>query len=230
MAKIKDNSLYLVITEEYGNGRSALEIAKCAVKGGVDLIQMREKKKTAAQLVELGRQLSALCRKNNVTFIVNDDPMLAKEVDADGVHLGQGDMRISSIRETRELLGPDKIIGVSTESAEQAGAMDGEDIDYIAYGPVFSTEIKDKCVGTKDVGRVLRMAKKPVFFIGGITLSNVDELLKSGAKNISLIRGITQADDIMAAVKDFKKKMEIASSRQKAAGRVKQSALRASSQ
>jgi thiamine-phosphate pyrophosphorylase len=207
MNRIKDNSLYLVITEEYGNGRSALEIAGAAIRGGVDIIQMREKNKPRAELVRLGKELSCLCKEKGVIFIVNDDPSIAKEVDADGVHLGQDDILRSPIDQTRELLGPDKMIGVSTESVSQVEAVNDEDIDYIAYGPVFCTTIKDKCAGTGDVERVLKTARKAVFFIGGITLSNIDELLGKGAKNISLIRGITESSDIASAAGSFKKKI-----------------------
>jgi thiamine-phosphate pyrophosphorylase len=207
MQKIKDISLYLVITEEYGNGRSALEIARAAIAGGVDFIQMREKDKPREELLRLGRELSCLCKEKGVKFIVNDDVMLAKEVDADGVHLGQDDIRSMTVKEARRILGPSKIIGVSTESVAQVLAANNEDIDYIGYGPVFSTEIKDKCIGTGDVSNVLSLSKKPVVFIGGITLSNIDELLDKGAKNIALIRGITQANNITSATEGFKKRL-----------------------
>ena len=209
MQKLKDYSLYLVITEEYGNGRSALEIAGAAIAGDVDVIQMREKNKSRNELVRLGRELSRLCKERGVKFIVNDDPLIAKETDADGVHLGQDDIRRSPIRKARELLGPDKIIGASTGSLAEVVAVNDEDVDYIAYGPVFCTTIKDKCAGTGDVDKVLRISKKPVVFIGGITLSNIDELLKMGAKNIALIRGILRADDIASAAGSFRRKLDI---------------------
>lgn len=143
-----------------------------------------------------------------MTFIVNDDPFLAKEVDADGVHLGQDDILKVSVKEARAMLGPGKIIGLSTESCYQAEVANKEDVDYIGYGPVFHTAVKDNCVGTKDVGRALEISRRPVVFIGGITLSNVDELLKKGAKNISVIRAITEADDITLATRDFRSKLD----------------------
>ena len=97
MQKIKEYSLYLIITEEYGRGRSALEIARAAIAGGVDIIQMREKNKPRPELIELGKKLSDLCRDNGVIFIVNDDPEIAKETGADGVHLGQEDIKKHSV-------------------------------------------------------------------------------------------------------------------------------------
>ena len=207
MKKIKDYSLYLVITEEYGKGRSAMEIARRAIKGGVDVIQMREKNKPIGELVGLGNQLSRLCKDNNVTFIVNDDPLLAKEVNADGVHLGQEDIKLFSLDVARRVLGHKKIIGISTRSIEQFKAANKKDVDYIAFGPVFHTEIKGGYAGIKDIGKILNIASKPVVFIGGITLLNIDELLKIGAKHISLIRGIIQEDDITAAAKKFREKI-----------------------
>jgi len=169
---------------------------------------MREKNKPREGLIRLGRELSRLCKEGGVKFIVNDDPLIAKEVVADGVHLGQDDIRKISVKEARRILGRDKIIGISTKSLVEIEAINDEDVDYIAYGPVFCTAIKDKCVGTKDIDKVLRAARKPVYFIGGITLSNVDELLSSGAKNISLIRGITEADDIASAAGSFRRKLD----------------------
>ena len=208
MQRIKDYSLYLIITEEYGNGRSALEIAKAAVKGGVDIIQMREKNKSRAELIELGKKLSNLCRDSGVMFIANDDPEIAKETGADGVHLGQEDIKKHSIGAARKILGRGKAIGISTHSIETFKKACAEDVDYIAYGPVFRTKIKGNCAGTEDVGKIMAMTKKPVFFIGGINLKNVDILLEKGARNISLIRAIAKADDVASAAGSFRKKLD----------------------
>lgn len=90
---IKDGSLYLVLSEEYGGAKPLMRIAEEAMAGGVDILQMREKHKSKEELVCLGRRLASLCKKNGVTFIVNDDPLLAKALEADGVHLGQEDIQ-----------------------------------------------------------------------------------------------------------------------------------------
>lgn len=201
---IKEPSLYLVITEEYGIDRSAVEIAKAAIAGGVDIIQMREKNKLKPELIELGKKLAKICKDNSVLFIVNDDPKIAKETGADGVHLGQDDMERCPISEARKILGRDKIIGVSTHSIETFKKACSEDVDYIAYGPVFPTEIKDNCVGMEDIARIMAMTDKPVFFIGGINLNNVDRLIEKGAKNVSLIRDILRSADITARTKAIK--------------------------
>lgn len=207
MRKIHNHSLYLVISEEYGNGRGALEIAKPAIAGGVDIIQLREKHKTKNELAGLGTKLCKLCKETGVIFIVNDDPVLAKDIDADGVHLGQEDIESCPVKSARKILGKGKIIGVSTHSLEQFKKANNENVDYIAFGPIFPTKTKDYHIGTADVGRVLKIARKPVFFIGGITLSNIDEILNKGAGNIALIRGISEADDIAARTREFKDRL-----------------------
>jgi len=205
--KINDYSLYLVISEEYGLSRSAVEIASLAISGGVDIIQMREKSKDRDKLVKLACELSSLCEKKRVIFIVNDDPLIARESNASGVHLGQEDTLKYSITEARNIIGKSKIIGVSTHSLAQLNRADKEDVDYIAYGPIFPTKTKDYFLGAKDIKEVLKIAKKPVVFIGGINLSNLGEILKQGAKNIAVIRGIIQAEDIIGRARNFKDRL-----------------------
>ncbi|MEW6171089.1 MAG: thiamine phosphate synthase [Candidatus Omnitrophota bacterium] len=206
--KIKDYSLYLVFSQDCALGKSALEITKEAILGGIDILQMREKNKSKDQLLNLGRELRALCKKNNVTFIVNDDPYLVKEIDADGLHLGQEDILKYPLENTRNIIGKNKIIGISTHSIEQFKiANTREDFDYLSYGPIFPTLTKDYFIGTKDIKEVLEITKKPVVFIGGINLSNLDEILDKGAKIVALIRGIMQAKDIVSTTKIFKEKI-----------------------
>ena len=207
MGKLKDRNLYLVLSETCGKGRRSVEIARQAIDGGIDMLQMREKGLSPAGLMSLGAELCRICRRSGVSFIVNDDPALAKKTDADGVHLGQEDLKKHSLRKTRKLLGPEKIIGVSTHSLEQFKNANMEDFDSIAFGPIFLTKTKDYFIGTGDVGAVLGIAKKPVVFIGDINFDNVDDILEKGAKNIALIRAVLEAPDIKKAAEDFKKKL-----------------------
>ncbi len=207
MTGIKDHSLYFVCTEEYGDGRSVVEASRGAIQGGVDIIQMREKHKSREELTRLGKELARICKEAGRIFIVNDDPLLAKETGADGVHLGQEDLKSVSIKDARETLGAEKIIGVSTHSAEEFDTANNSDVDYIAFGPIFPTETKDYSIGTSCVERVLKTARKPVVLIGGITLDNADTLLGLGAKNIAVIRDIIRADDMVERARAFKEKM-----------------------
>ena len=207
MKTIKDRSLYLVISEEYCAGRSPFEVAEKAIAGGVDIVQMREKKKSMQELVGIGRSIAALCREKGVMFIVNDYPMLAQRVGADGVHLGQEDMSRFPITMARDILGPGKKIGVSTTSLEQLRKANDSDADYIGFGPVFQTKLKLNPVGTEYIKDIIKIAQKPVFFIGGIDMSNIGEILDRGGRNIALIRAITEAEDIESSARTLKERL-----------------------
>lgn len=204
----KNYSLYVVISEEYGLGRGAFEIAKLAIEGGVDILQMREKKKKKDELIELGKKISRLCQEKGTMFIVNDDPFIAKTVGANGLHLGQGDLEKYPLDKVRSILGKDKIIGVSTHSLEQFNAANAQDFDYISFGPLFFTKTKDYFIGTKDMAKIAGTARKPVVFIGGINLDNISEVLQKGGRVIGLIRAILESEDIPLRTKQFKEKLE----------------------
>jgi thiamine-phosphate pyrophosphorylase len=203
----KDANLYLVTGEECSAGRTTLEVVEAAIRGGVDMVQMREKHLSPKDLRELGIRLSELCAKNDVKFIVNDDPRLAKEVGADGVHLGREDVEKWSLASAREFVGQDGIIGISTHSVEEAAAGSLSDADYIAFGPVFFTKTKDYFIGTGGIPEVLRISSKPVVIIGGICSDNIDELFSLGVRNIAMIRHITAAPDIELRVREIKQRM-----------------------
>lgn len=200
-------SLYLVLSEEYGGAVPLMRIAEQAIAGGIDILQMREKLKSREELIHLGRLLVPLCKEKGVTFIVNDDPLLAKALEADGVHLGQEDIQKYPVNTVRQLIGQDKIIGLSTHSLEQFCQANLMDVDYLAFGPIFSTKTKNYHIGTADVSKVLQTALKPVVFIGGINTDNLDVLLAEGASNIALIRDIMQAEDIAARTKWYKSRL-----------------------
>ncbi len=207
MKKIKDYSLYFVTGEEYSSPKKTLDVARDAILGGVDIVQLREKDKSKDDLVVIGKELLILCRENNIVFIVNDDPFLAKEINADGVHLGQEDLKKYPIDNVRAILGREKIIGVSTHCIEQFQDAQEIDCDYVAFGPIFHTKTKDYCIGFDDVENILDIAQKPVIFIGGINLENVDVLLEKGASNIAVIRAIAAADDVVQSTKAFKERI-----------------------
>ena len=202
--KFKENNLYLVTSQEFSQNNDSFEIAKESIIAGIDILQMREKTKIRSELVSLGLKLSGLCKDNGVMFIVNDDPYLAKEVGASGVHLGQEDVEKYPIQKVREIIGIDKIIGISTHSVEQFVDADKKDVDYIAFGPIFSTKTKSYNIGDDEVEKVLSLTKKPIVFIGGINLKNVEIILKKGAKNIAVIRAITESANVTESVKEFK--------------------------
>lgn len=207
MSKIKDYSLYLVMSREYAMGRPVFDIASKAIAGGIDILQMREKNMPRSELLNLGKSLTGLCREKGVTFIVNDDPLMAKELDADGVHIGQEDIEKCPLNRVRGIVGRDKIIGISTHSLEQFEKANETDADYLSFGPIFPTKTKDYHIGTSRIKDVLRITKKPVVFIGGINMGNIDTVLKEGARNIGLIRDIMESSDVEAKTRALKDRL-----------------------
>ena len=123
------------------------------------------------------------------------------------MHLGQEDIKNCPISKAREIIGQDKIIGISTHSIEQFKIATESDCDYIAFGPIFPTKTKDYSIGMGSVGEVLDISNKPIVFIGGIDLTNIDILLEKGVKNVAVIRAIVQAEDIKSKVGELKKRI-----------------------
>jgi len=134
--------------------------------------------------------------------------MLAKVVRADGVHLGKDDLDRFPLEVARDIIGRDRIIGVSTGSSSDFEKANESDADYIGFGPIFPTKVKTDPIGTADIEYIMEIAKKPVFFIGGITLTNIEEVLKLGGRNIALMRGITEEKDIGSSARKFKERLQ----------------------
>ncbi len=199
--------LYVVSGSTFSRGRSLLEVAALALEGGAGIIQLREKELTGKELVRQGQRLKDLCTSYGAKFIVNDRADIALAVDADGVHLGQDDIPISY---ARKILGPDKIIGISTHSLEQALEAQAAGADYIGVGPVFETQSKADVaapVGLELVAKVAAAISIPFVAIGGIKLHNVDQVLAAGAKNIAVITEVVGAEDIRLAALALKERI-----------------------
>ncbi|KNZ69883.1 phosphomethylpyrimidine kinase [Thermincola ferriacetica] len=201
--KLTGRKLYVITGQEFAKGRPVTEVVSQALAGGAGIIQLREKKWTTRQLVEVGRELQRLARENNALFIVNDRIDVALAVDADGVHLGQDDM---PVRMARRVIGPDMILGISAETVEEALTAEKEGADYIGFGPVFHTDTKPDA-GTARGLELLAQVKKavsiPVYGIGGIKLDNAAEVLSAGADGVAVITAVVGADDITLAAQKF---------------------------
>jgi thiamine-phosphate pyrophosphorylase len=188
-AQLAAARLYLI-----ADARTLERVGGAAVAGGVSIVQLRERGReltdtTASALRERFRDAGAL-------FIVNDDAVLAAEIDADGVHLGQDDM---AVEQAREIVGPERLVGLSTHSAAQIDAAEG--VDYIGVGPVWATPTKPGYapVGLELVRYAAERAREPFFAIGGINPANAAEVFAAGAQRIAVVRAIGQADDPRAA-------------------------------
>lgn len=183
------------------------KVLKEAVAGGITMFQFREKGTgvlTAQVKFNLGRRLQKICRANGVPFIVNDDIDLAIALDADGIHVGQEDTPALAIR---QLLGEDKIIGVSAHSLSEAQQAIADGADYLGIGPIYPTSSKDDAQAVRGTLVIEEIRNSgitiPLVGIGGITVHNAAPVLAAGADGISVISAIAGAEDIALAARGF---------------------------
>lgn len=164
------------------------------VQSDVNLIQLRDKTLTDRQLVETGRALAGITRGTKTRFIINDRADLAMAAHADGVHLGQDDVKVS---DARRIIGAAKMIGVSTHSIDQARQAVLDGANYIGIGPVFPSETKqfDEHVGLELVVAVVNEVQLPTFAIGGINLDNVEDVVRAGLKRVAVSAAIAKAEN-----------------------------------
>ena len=199
----KDLLLYAVTDRAWLNGETLYEQVEKAIKGGATFIQLREKKLGEAEFLEEAKEIKKLCDAYKVPFVINDNVEIAVAMDADGVHVGQSDMEAGDVREK---LGPDKIIGVSAQTVEQALLAEKRGADYLGVGAVFATGSKDDAddVSHETLKAICEAVKIPVIAIGGISKHNVMELSGSGICGIAVISAIFAQPDSEAAAKELK--------------------------
>lgn len=195
--------LYFVC-EGQPHGRDPEPLLRAALGGGAALIQMRDKESSPRAATDRAAQtFRRLADTYGALFIVNDEPRLALELDADGVHVGQGDVPVG---EARALLGPDAIIGLSTHTEEQIAAAQESGADYISVGPVWETPTKQgrPAVGLDLIRHAAAESALPFFAIGGIDPGNVGEVLESGATRVVVVRAIRDAADPAAVAAELR--------------------------
>ncbi|MDR2892170.1 MAG: thiamine phosphate synthase [Deltaproteobacteria bacterium] len=199
--------IYGILDFGLSKGRSNVEVADQLLAAGVKIIQYREKDRKMGVMLEECRAIRELTRKAGACFIINDFAELALLVDADGVHVGQEDL---PAQEIRKLVGPDRIVGLSTHSPEQARAAVAAGVDYIGVGPIFATQTKKDAsapVGYEYLDYVAKNINLPFAAIGGIKAHNIAEVAAHGATCCCIISAIVGADDIGAAVRDVRAAM-----------------------
>jgi len=196
--KIKSISgLYFVIDTQALKGRSHIEVASEAIRGGAKTVQLRDKRQSKKELLPIAQQLKNLCTEHNVLFIMNDYLDLTLASDADGLHLGQNDL---PVKVARKLLPIDKILGCSTTNIDQAISAQSEGADYIAVGAIYptlsktSTTTPAKVVGLETLRQVRQVIRLPIVAIGSINKENVAEVLAVGADSVAVISAILQAE------------------------------------
>lgn len=203
MKKRCDVSLYLVTDSSLSLGRSLEYSVEEAVKGGVTLVQLREKEADSATFYQLAVHLKKILQPYGVPLIINDRLDIALAVDADGLHIGQHDLPYTV---ARRLLGRDKIIGLSVETVEEARLANALDVDYIAFSPVFNTQTKldiAKPLGLKGIQEIAAFTKHQTVGIGGINCKNAKQVREAGADGIAVVSAILAQQDICAAASDL---------------------------
>ena len=191
----KDLLLYAVTDRHWLNGRTLVDVVKESLDGGVTMIQLREKSPDEGKFLEEAKELQALCRERHVPFIVNDNVDIAKVMDADGVHVGQDDM---AALDARAKLGPDKLIGVSAHTVEEALLAEKQGADYLGVGAVFPTSSKSDVgeMSYETLKAICKAVSIPVVAIGGVNLDNLSLLAGTGIAGVALVTAIFGAEDI----------------------------------
>jgi thiamine-phosphate pyrophosphorylase len=196
--QLKDAQLYLVTSPS----EQLFSVVEAALKGGLRLVQYRDKNTDDILRLTNAQKLRQLCRDYGALFLMNDRVDLAVAVDADGVHLGQQDLPISV---ARQILGPQRIIGRSTTNPQEMERAIAQGADYIGVGPVYETPTKagKPAAGLEYVRHAVQHSPIPWFAIGGIDLSNVSDVLDAGAERVAVVRAIMQAENPTTVTQEF---------------------------
>lgn len=199
----KNLQLYAITDSHWLNGRTLYSVVKESLEGGITFLQLREKELDEEHFLEEARELQKLCREYQVPFVINDNVDIAAAINADGVHVGQSDMEAGDVRAK---LGPNKIIGVTAKTVEQAVLAQERGADYLGVGAVFHTDSKAdaKEISFDTLKDICKAVSIPVIAIGGITEENVRELAGSGICGIAVISAIYAQRDIKKAAENLK--------------------------
>lgn len=210
MRTLRECRLYGIIDLNYIDSADISRVAGAMIKGGVDLIQLRGKKQSIDELVDLSAQLHELTARSSTPLIVNDHAEIARKVPVEGVHVGQDD---DSIEVARRKAGRDLLVGKSTHSLEQALAAQDEGADYIGFGPIFATPTKPDYapIGVSDIKRVHEEVSLPIFCIGGIKIDNLRQVIAAGARRVAIVSGVLKAPDIVEYARTCKKLLTLES-------------------
>lgn len=199
--------LYAVTDRSWLNGKSLGQAVREAIEGGATMIQLREKEMDTEALIREAREIGRICREYKTPFVVNDSVEAALAAGADGVHVGQKDMEAGRVR---ELLGPDKILGVSVQTADQARLACERGADYLGVGAVFPTGTKTdaKSVSVQELKAICQAVRIPVVAIGGISRENAALLEGSGIQGIAVVSAVFAQKDIRAAARGMREAAE----------------------
>lgn len=200
--------LYLVTDRDLSLERPLVEVVTAAVQGGVTCVQLREKNCTGREFLQQAIQLKSLLAPLKVPLIINDRVDIALAVDADGVHLGQHDLPLA---DARSLLGPERLIGISAETVQDALEAEQNGADYIGISPVFSTPTKTdtaQALGLAGIRKIRQQTSIPLVAIGGISNVNAAQVIQAGADGIAVVSAIMSATAPDQAAKELRQILE----------------------
>ena len=208
MARV-DFSLYLVTDRHQTCGRSLQDVVSAALRAGVRAVQLREKDLPTRPLLSLARELTDLARPYGARILVNDRVDVCLAAGSDGTHLPAAGLRPSV---AQRLLGPDRLIGVSAHSADEAARAESNGADFIVLGPIFETPFKRAFgppIGLRELERARIRCRTPLFGIGGITAPRVRDVLKAGARGVAVVGSVMAAADVERAARELLTALEM---------------------
>ncbi|NDV16510.1 thiamine phosphate synthase [Muricauda sp. TY007] len=198
-------ALYLVISEEACRGKDILKVAEQAIQGGVDIIQLREKQLNEPLFLERAKRLREITEKYGVPLIINDNPTITSKVNAAGIHVGNNDIRPTTLRQQPPF--KEKLIGYSIEYLTQLDNLQTMVSDYLAISPVFRTDTKTDTVtewGLEGISKIRQLTPKPLVAIGNLHAKNAKTVTKAGADCIAVVSAICGADQPQRAAYELK--------------------------
>jgi thiamine-phosphate pyrophosphorylase len=206
-ARLRDARLYLVCDRRPG-GRPLARVLEAALRGGVDVVQLRDKAASDEEVLAAADEARALCAAHGALFLVNDRPDLAAAAGADGVHVGQDDVPVGA---ARAVVGDERLVGLSTHGAAQADAAAALDVDYIAVGPVHATPTKlgRPAIGLDPVRHAAATVERPWFAIGGIDERTIGPVVAAGATRVVVVRAIAEAADPEQATRALRAALDV---------------------
>lgn len=195
--------LYAVTDRTWLKGRTLADVVEEAIKAGVTFLQLREKNLEYDAFLQLAKEIKCVTDKYKIPYVINDNVQVAMAAGADGVHVGQGDM---SPKDVRKIIGPDKILGVSAQTVEQAVLAEESGADYIGVGSVFptSTKLDAEAVSLETLKEICKAVSIPVVAIGGINKDNAIKLAGSGIDGIAVVSAIFAREDIASAARELR--------------------------
>jgi thiamine-phosphate pyrophosphorylase len=201
-------SVYVITDRRAACGRPLTAVVQAAIDGGATVVQLRDKSATIREMIKLGQMLLKITRPAGVPLIVNDRVDVTLAIDAEGVHVGQEDMPAAL---ARQLVGPDRILGVSAGTVDEARQAEGDSADYIGVGDVFGTPSKSDAgvpIGVDGLAEIAASVSIPTVGVGGITLKNAPQVIRAGAAGVAVISAVLGTADPETATRQLRETID----------------------